>query len=58
MAALLYVRTGMALPMTLKAINVKAANQNSNIRGPYVVFEVKYLWSGWVKKDGVNANLV
>ena len=23
-----------------------------------VVFEVEYLYNGWVKKDGVNANLV
>ena len=22
------------------------------------MFEVEYLWNGWVKKDGVNANLV
>ena len=22
------------------------------------MFEVEYLWTGWVKKDGVNANLV
>ena len=29
-----------------------------NIRGPDVVFEAEYLWNGWVKKDGVNANLV
>ena len=28
-----------------------------NIRGPDVVFEVEYLPNGWVKKDGVNANL-
>ena len=28
------------------------------IRGPYVMFEVEYLWKGWVKKDGVDVNLV
>ena len=22
------------------------------------MFEVEYAWDGWVKKDGVNANLV
>ena len=44
-AALLKVRTGMVL-------------QNYNIRGTYVVFKVNYLLNGWVKKDGVNANLV
>ena len=22
------------------------------------MFEVEYLWNGWVKKDGVNANQV
>ena len=22
------------------------------------MFEIEYLWKGWVKKDGVNANLV
>ena len=27
-----------------------------NIRGPDVMFEVEYLWNGWVKKNGVNAN--
>ena len=37
---------------------VKVANKNYNIRGPDVVFEVEYLWNGWVKKDGVNVNLV
>ena len=25
---------------------------------PYVVFEVEYLWNGWIKKDEVNANLI
>ena len=29
-----------------------------NIRGLDVVFEVEYLLNSWVKKDGVNANLV
>ena len=29
-----------------------------NIRGPDVVFEVEYLWNGWIKMNGVNANLV
>ena len=24
----------------------------------YVMFEVEYLWNGWVKKDEVNANLI
>ena len=28
------------------------------LKGPDVVFEVEYLWNGWVKKDGVNANPV
>ena len=23
---------------------------------PYFVFEVEYLWNGWVKKDGINDN--
>ena len=34
--------------------------QNYNIlhKGPDVTFEVEYLWNGWVKKDGVNANQV
>ena len=27
-------------------------------RGPYVVFEVEYLWNSWIKEDGANANLV
>ena len=39
-----------------KGVNVRVANKNN--RGLYAVFEVEYLWSGWVKKDGVNANLV
>ena len=38
------------------AINVRVAGKNYNIGGPYVVFKVEYLWNGWVKKDGVNAN--
>ena len=25
---------------------------------PYVLFEVKYFWNDWIKKDGVNDNLV
>ena len=29
--------------------------QKNMIWGPYVVFEVEYLWNGWVKKDRVNA---
>ena len=29
-----------------------------NVRATDVVFEVDYLCNGWVKKDGVNANLV
>ena len=40
-------------------INVRVANQKikiCNIRGSGVVFEVYYLWNGWVKKDAVNAN--
>ena len=41
-----------------KTINIRVANKNYNIRGPCVVFEVKYLWKGSVKKNGVNANLV
>ena len=41
-----------------KAIYIRVANKNYNIRGPCVVFEVKYLWNGSVKKNGVNANLV
>ena len=28
------------------------------LQAPIVVFKVKYLCNGWVKKDGVNANLV
>ena len=28
------------------------------IRGPFVMFEVEYLWKDWVKKDGVDVNLV
>ena len=28
------------------------------IRGPYVVFEPEYLKNGWIKNDGVNANLI
>ena len=28
------------------------------IRGPYVMFEVEYLWKGWVMKDGVDVNQV
>ena len=38
--------------------NVRVANKNYNIRGPHVMFEVEYLWNGWVKKDGVNVNVV
>ena len=38
--------------------NVKVANKNSSKGGPYVVFEVEYIWNGWVKKDRVNANLI
>ena len=34
------------------------SNKDYNIKAPYVVFEVEYLWNGWVKKDGVNVNLV
>ena len=41
-----------------KAINVRVANKNYNIRGLYIVFEVEYLWNDLVKKNGVNANLV
>ena len=47
--------------LTPKAINVRVAkkiNKIYSIRGPNVVFEVKYLCSGWVKMDRVNANLV
>ena len=22
------------------------------------MFEVEYLWNGWVKKDGINPNLI
>ena len=33
-----------------KAINVRVANENYSIRGPYVVFEIEYLWNGKVKK--------
>ena len=29
-----------------------------NVKGADIMFEVKYLWNGWVRKDGVNANLV
>ena len=28
-----------------------------NIIDPDVVFKAEYLWNGWIKKDGVNANL-
>ena len=31
---------------------------NSNHGGPYIVFEVGYLWNSSVKKDGVDANLI
>ena len=27
---------------------------NCNYEGSYKELEVKYLWKGWVKKDGVN----
>ena len=27
------------------------------IRGPDVVFEVEYLWNGWIKMNKINANL-
>ena len=30
----------------------------NNTRGTDVVFEAEYLCNGWVKNDGVNANLV
>ena len=48
----------MASPATLRLSIIRVANKNYNIRGPDVVFEVEYLWNGWVKKDGINANLV
>ena len=48
--------TGM-LAADAKAINVRVV-KNYYIRGPYVVFEVEYLWNGSVKKNGVNANVV
>ena len=38
-----------------KAIKVRVANKNYNIRGHYVVFEVEYLWDG-CQKNVVNAN--
>ena len=44
--------------MDAKDINVRATNKNYNISGHYVVFEVEYLWNGWVKKNGVNVNFV
>ena len=37
--------------------DVRVANKNI-IRDTYAVFEVEYLWNGWVKKDEVNANLI
>ena len=49
------IRTGMA---SLKTINVMVANKIYNIKSPDVVFEVKYCWNDWVKKNGVRANLV
>ena len=41
-----------------KAINVRVTNKNYKSIDPYNVFKVEYLWNDWVKKDGVNANLV
>ena len=59
LAALHKVRTGKASLTTLKGvINVTVANKIYNIRGLDIVLEVEYLSNGWVKKDGVNANLV
>ena len=52
------------------AINETQTNDNINIeqhgvilqlysiRDPNVMLEVEYPWNGWVKKNGVNANLV
>ena len=41
-----------------KAINVRVANENYKSRNPCDVFKVEHLWNDWVKKDGVNANLI
>ena len=46
---------------TLMLINDRVAHKNIkmyNIGVTDVVFKVEYLCNGWVKKDGVNANLV
>ena len=37
---------------------MKKEEEEDNISFTDVVFEVKYLRNGWVKTDGVNANLV
>ena len=45
---------------TLMLINDRIANKSLQIynnRVTDVVFEVEYFCKGWVKKDGVNANL-
>ena len=42
----------------LKASNIRIAYKNYNIKGLYVVTEVEYHWSGWVKKNIVNTHLV
>ena len=52
---------GVGVANDAKPINVRVANKISkicNIIGQNVVLKVEYLWNGWVKKDGVNANLV
>ena len=41
----------------MSGLPIKVTNIYS-VRGPDVVFVVESIWNDWVKKDGINANLV
>ena len=54
-AALPYIRTKISSPI----LSTLGFPINIMIGRPlYVKPEVEYLWNGWVKNDGVNANLI
>ena len=45
------------LRLSMSGLPIKIIKFN-NIRVTDVVFKPEDLWNGWIKKDGVNANLV
>ena len=40
------------------SVKMSCTPEKNNYRGIYVMFEVEYLWNGWIRKDGANAKLI